>query len=83
MLSTSHRVGQSSSVAVSGATLAAAGLDAGHPTVVQFAMSSSARWIITGYGAVVAAPGLVTTTCEFDGGVGGADLRRDSEPLQG
>jgi hypothetical protein len=51
--------------------------------MVQFAMSSSAWRIVTGYGAVVAASGLVTTTCEFDGRAGGADLRRDSEPLQG
>src|ERR1700754_5216334 len=36
--STSHRVGQSSSVAVSGTALAAAGLDAGPATVVRFAM---------------------------------------------
>jgi hypothetical protein len=68
---------------VSGATLAAAGLDADHPTMVQFAMSSSAWRIVTGYGAVVAASGLVTTTCEFDGRAGGAGLRRDSELLQG
>src|SRR3954469_8452485 len=43
-LSTRHQVGRSRGVAVSGATLAAAALDAGHPTVVQFAMSSSAWW---------------------------------------
>lgn len=51
---------RASGVAVSGATPAAAGPDAGHPTVVQFRMSSSALWIITGHGAEVVAPGLVS-----------------------